>query len=347
MISRVQKFYAFLTRHRLWLADWNGANLRAPPLTHLHLIFFTGFLCQTLSPRGFMMTTYGSVCAYLSAVRAWARANNRPDPAIDPDTNLPHIRYLRFCKATKRRLGGKALTRKPLSPESLRAMLRLARIGAVVHGPVVLDLVAALLLAFFALLRVSEYTTPTKGAWFDTETHATRGDIQFVPSYDNCQHIVFTVKVSKNDQHRIGHELVIYPSTDPSFCPIAALKRLFSADPQPPSAPLFDFTRRATNQPARTRSMDRPAYIALFNATVVAAGLPVSATKTHSLRSGGASAMLRAGVATYVISKLGRWKSHCWERYVWASHFLIQQAHSRIGSALPLGATVDLDAVRR
>ena len=61
---------------------------------------------------------------------------------------------------------------------------------------------AALLLAFFALLRVSDHTTPTKGAWFDIETHASRGDIQFIPSLDDCQHVVFTVKVAKNDQHR-------------------------------------------------------------------------------------------------------------------------------------------------
>ena len=169
MTSRVKKFYAFLTRHRLWVADWNGGNLRVPTVSHLHLTFFIGFLCQTLSPRGFMMTTYGSVCAYLSSVRSWCRANNRPDPAIDLDTNLPNIRYLRFCKATKRRLGGKALTRQPLSPENLRLMLRLARLGTIAHGPVILDFVAALLLAFFALLRVSEYTTPSKDSWFDIE----------------------------------------------------------------------------------------------------------------------------------------------------------------------------------
>ena len=347
MISRVQKFYAFLTRHRLWVSDWNGGNLRVPPVSHLHLIFFIGFLCQTLSPRGFMMTTYGSVCAYLSSVRSWCRANNRPDPAIDPDTNLLHIRCLRFCKAVKRRLGGKALTRQPLSPENLRRMLRLARLGAIAHGPVILDFVAALLLAFFALLRVSEYTTPSKDSWFDIESHASRGDVQFIPSFDDCQHIVFTVKVAKNDQCRIGHELVMCPSADPSFCPVVALKRLFSADPQPQSAPLFDFTRRSTNNPGRARSMDHSAYMSLFNPAVVAAGLSVSATKTHSLRSGGASAMLRAGVSTHIISKLGRWKSHCWERYVWASHYLIRQAHSNLGSALPLSGPVDLDAVRR
>ena len=168
-MSRVQKFCAFLARHRLWVTDWNGGNLRVPTVSHLHLMFFIGFLCQTLSPRGFMMTTYGSVCAYLSSVRSWCRANNRPDPAIDPDTDLPNIRHLRVCKATKRRLGGKALTRQPLSPENLRLMLRLARLGTIAHGPVILDFVAALLLAFFALLRVSECITPSKDSWFDIE----------------------------------------------------------------------------------------------------------------------------------------------------------------------------------
>ena len=93
--------------------------------------------------------------------------------------------------------------------------------------------------------------------------------------------------------------------------------------------------------------MDHATCMSLFNATVVATGLSASATKTHFLRSGGASAMLRAGVATCVTAKLGRWKPHCWERHVWASHFLIQQAHSRVGSALPLSAPVDLDSVRR
>ena len=91
----------------------------------------------------------------------------------------------------------------------------------------------------------------------------------------------------------------------------------------------------------------QPQYIAIFNRVVIAAGLDVSATKTHSLRSGGATAMLRAGVPAYVITKLGRWKSACWQTYTWASHALVQHAHNALGTILPDNTPVDFDAVRR
>ena len=347
MISRVRKFYAFLTRHRLWTVDTNGQQ-QVPALTYETLVFYTGFLCQTLSPRGFMQTTYGSICAYLSAIRIWARSNGRPDPAIDQDTGGPHLRYIRYLKATKRELAGKAMTRKPLSVEHLRAMVLALRLGTVVHGPVVTDMVAAMLLAFFALLRVSECTVPTRtDLAFDPEVHATRGDIQFEPNIESPTSIRFRVKVSKTDQFRVGHDLVVFCSKDPSFCCVKALQRLYLEDPQPLDAPLFDFTCRRANRPVRNRSMDRPSYIKCFHAAVASVGLDSSSTKTHSLRSGGATAMLRAGVPTYVVSQLGRWKSHCWTHYVWASFHLVRTAHQLLGSDLPDSRPVDLDAVRR
>lgn len=36
---------------------------------------------------------------------------------------------------------------------------------------------------------------------------------------------------------------------------------------------------------------------------------------THSLRSGGATAMFEAGIADTVIKQLGRWKSDCYQAY--------------------------------
>ena len=83
-----------------------------------------------------------------------------------------------------------------------------------------------------------------------------------------------------------------------------------------------------------------------LNRAVISVGLDVSATKTHSLRTGGATAMLRAGVPAYVITRLGRWKSDCWQRYTWASHALAKHAHAAIGQHLPASGAVDLDAVR-
>ena len=226
-------------------------------------------------------------------------------------------------------------------------MVRMLQRGFIVSGPVISDMVAALLLAFWALLRVSEYTVPTKDTFFDASTYATRADVRFIPSTSNPRCMIFTVKVSKQDQFRVGHDLIVYPSADPRFCPVAAMRQLFIRDPQPPTAPLFDFNPRTSNVADRHRSMDLYQYIAIFNRVVIAAGLDVSATKTHSLRSGGATAMLRAGVPAYVITKLGRWKSACWQTYTWASHALVQHAHNALGTILPDNTPVDFDAVRR
>ena len=347
MLSKMRKFYAFLTRHQLWVHDWDGTNLRVPDVTLSLLVYYIAFLCQTLSPQGHLRTTCGSVCQCVSALRTWARANDRPDPALDFSTRLPHVRYLQFCKGTKRLLGGKAMTRIPLASAKLRQMGRSFLLGAIVQGPVVHDMVAALYLAFWALLRVSENTVPDRNTWFDATVHATRGDVIFVPNVEAPLCMTHTVKVSKTDQFRVGHDLVMYPSSDPSFCPLAAMRSLFFHDPQPASAPLFDFTVRPANPPGRPRSMARDLYVKLFNRVVTSVGLDLSSTMTHSLRSGGATAMLRAGVATHVVTRLGRWKSDCWTRYVWATHALVQQAHRLLGSFSTGTEPIDFEAVRR
>lgn len=36
---------------------------------------------------------------------------------------------------------------------------------------------------------------------------------------------------------------------------------------------------------------------------------------THSLRSGGATALVAQGVSVAAIKRLGRWRSDCWVRY--------------------------------
>jgi hypothetical protein len=45
------------------------------------------------------------------------------------------------------------------------------------------------------------------------------------------------------------------------------------------------------------------------------AGMDPRAYGTHSMRSGGATAMFGAGVDRLVIKHFGRWKSDCYEQY--------------------------------
>ena len=151
MVSCVNKFFAFLTRHRLCETDHQGLNATVPTFDWVTL-HHVAFLYQTLSPRGHMRTTCPSVCAHVSAIRTWARSNGRPDPALDPSTRLPHTKHIHSCKGTERRLGGKAMTRTPLSLTSLRRMITNLRLGTIVKGTVIFDMIAALPLAFFGLL---------------------------------------------------------------------------------------------------------------------------------------------------------------------------------------------------
>ena len=348
MTSCMRKFWMFLTRHRLWHTNVDGSNPVVPPLAAIHLIFYVGFILWTgeFKVGHGSHKSYASICQYASTLRTWCRTNERPDPAICPILGTPDMRYVRFMQSIKRRLAGRATRRKPMSLEKFKAAIMVIRYLVVPLGAERRDLLAAMLLAFFALLRVSEYTCPTKGEPFNPSIHATRGDIIFIPNMINPERITVEVKVSKTDQWRVGVTLPIYRSGDDEFCPVMALRDLFINDPQPLSAPLFDFTSRTQNAPHRQRSSYRGSYIALFNTVCTAIGLSSKEYQSHSLRSGGASAMLRAGIAPVIITKLGRWASFCWTRYTWASYHSVQQAHRSIAQDNPCNAPVDLNLVR-
>ena len=124
---------------------------------------------------------------------------------------------------------------------------------------------------------------------------------------------------------------------------------LFKEDPTAqPSDPLFDFTNRTFNsqRPSQSRSMSRTNYSIIFKALLTQVGISAEEIQFHSLRSGGATALLRAGVPPIIVTKLGRWKSWCWTTYTWATTHHIRQAHEALGSHLESSVPVDLDAIR-
>ena len=99
--------------------------------------------------------------------------------------------------------------------------------------------------------------------------------------------MTFEVKVSKTDQWRVGTTLILNRSGDDSFCPVMAMRRLFLCNPAADTAPLFDFTPRQSNLPARVRCPGRARYRALFHAACSAVGLNPDKAQPHSLRMGG------------------------------------------------------------
>ena len=59
---------------------------------------------------------------------------------------------------------------------------------------------------------------------------------------------------------------------------------------------------------------------ALLDRAAVAVGLPPDRMGTHSLRIGGASALLHAGVDIEMIKRMGRWVSDSFQRYLWEAN---------------------------
>jgi hypothetical protein len=165
---------------------------------------------------------------------------------------------------------------------------------------------AAVLLAFFGMLRVSEYTAPSIGH-FDPGLHLTVDDVQICWAR---QVALITLKSSKTDPFRVGVTLRI-GVTHNALCPVHALLR-FLVRRGGRLGPLFLF--------ADGRFLIRAHITDLLHRS-----LPFSrGFNTHSFRRGGASALAAAGQSPYVIQTLGRWKSDAYVTYVQLSdEFLV------------------------
>ena len=150
-------------------------------------------------------------------------------------------------------------------------------------------------LAFFGLLRVSEYTTP-KIHVFDKACHLLLKDITF--SRD-AVHV--HIKASKCDPFRQGCTITI-GQTNNILCPVLALKQYLLVRNKKPG-PLFTFQDGSYLTRHRVVQMLRRCFTDVN-------------LNTHSFRIGGASALAAAGVSDAQIQTIGRWRSNCFVRYL-------------------------------
>ena len=158
-------------------------------------------------------------------------------------------------------------------------------------------LLSAVLLAFFGLLRVSEYTSPTTSR--SDPNALNREDVSVNPTGNT---VSVHIKKSKTDPFRRGVTLRICAIPHP-LCPVQALHR-FLTRRGPSPGPLF----RYLNGSFLTRSRVR---------ALLARSLPhIANVNTHSFRRGGASALSDAGVEGHIIQILGRWKSDAYTEYI-------------------------------
>jgi hypothetical protein len=334
--SKVRKFIVFSQRHDLIDYDpgadrgVRGSARVNTPIDPVLLCFYLVWLTRN------GITTFESAGGYITALAAWCKARGGIDPRLDATTGLTDARYFRFYRGLKRSMGVPKPIRFPVTLWHL-AMLRAAAYRWLPRLQAA-NMIAATHLAFAGLLRISEFTSP---ADLNPLKHAQRRDVVFVPNMANPTHVLFTVKVSKTDQFRQSCVLTIARAADPDRCPVLALRALFTADVQPPSAPLFNFNPDRMPGRCAGASASRAKFTKLCSSLFAYAGINDMYLKPHSFRQGGATALLAAGAPSWVIRTMGRWRSDCWQIY---AHHNGEEIASFSG-AMFAGATTPIDYI--
>lgn len=317
--SKIKLYVAFAAYHGLLTRD-DSDNVHAPPPTPTLLIYYMAWLQK----RGH--TTFASIMAYITALCTFCKQKRWPNPRMDELGN-PDNRVFWIMRGLKRSMsvGGTATTRYPVTLYHIHHLL----LGAMALPQTQrANFKAAILLAFFGLLRVSEFTTD---ATVDVDRHALRRDIVFLPNIATTTHINFNIKASKCDQFREGVTITIPATHDHSTCPVRALQWLYTTDPQPADHPLFDFRRDGSPNRKTTRS----SFTALCNSLFTSQGISSMHLKPHSFRQGGATALVKAGAPPSIIKVIGRWKSDAWLAYCFTDTTEINSWLQRIATAPP------------
>ena len=197
-----------------------------------------------------------------------------------------------------RRIQGNRFTRPVRAPITWQLLQMICRFLVLTEAPFDRDmLLSAVLLAFFGLLRVSEYTSP---ALSRSDPNALNLDDVTVDTVRDVAKI--RIKKSKTDPFRIGVTLRICGISHP-LCPVKALRRFLVRRGSSPG-PLFIYSNGAFLTRSRVRDL-------------LVRSLPhIENINTHSFRRGGASALSDAGVEGHVIQILGRWKSDAYTKYI-------------------------------
>ncbi len=251
--------------------------------------------------------TFSTLRVKVNAVNYYFALYHLPPPGIASGVRM----VLRGIQQLSK---GRSGSKRPISVDLLRSIHQFlfSRTNSTtwVKHTVIWGVIA---LSYFFLLRTSEITLTTKNNKLpfiltrnqvfvrDRHGRATR-------SFKKARSIGIFLSGAKNDPDSIGSMRVLEKSGDPIICPVKAvleLKRVTKQIPQ--GEPLCMFSK---HEGITRREVDR-----VIKKTVACKGGRPSNYSTHSLRSGGATTMYKAGVEPMTIQQLGRWKSDTYKLY--------------------------------
>ncbi len=181
---------------------------------------------------------------------------------------------------------------------------------------------AAFSLAFFGMLRISEFTAPSV-AGFNHRIQATRDCVELGKG-----HYTFLIRKSKTDQLQQGGKVYIRESGG-HLCPVKAMRRYLKSRKHHlhDKDPLFTFS---DHKPLTRHSCLR--HLRYFARK---AGYVPQRFNTHSFRIGAATHAAHniMGMPSHHIKLLGRWRSTAYQRYTRSCASTIRKAASHLASS--------------
>jgi hypothetical protein len=174
----------------------------------------------------------------------------------------------------------------------------------------------AVVLAFFFMLRVGEFAAQDQKTWI--EYILLREQLKF---YKKGKEVAWHEEPDEIGLHCSGEKVSSEPwfrnhfTTGQELCPVKAAVLWFSltAHKVAASAPLFMIP--AENQTQKGAMLTRMDIARAVTAAAIKNGQKGASFGSHSLRIGGATALLRCGASSDVVKLLGRWKSDAFRIY--------------------------------
>ena len=270
------------------------------------LIDYCTFLAGVLGQQG------GTVKTSLFAIRYRHLVQGFLGPLL-------HRQRLWGVIAGIERLSRKILRKHPVTTR----MLLWLREWLLDSGYSVSDVVvlwAALAPALFYLLRVSEYLVQLEKTWsWDRVLHGDDVVPQLngtpVRSFCDAEEVAVYIKGSKTDQYNQGCVRNHHRGSS-ELCPVAAWEEYEQHYPErlhgsERHLPIFRF---ADGRPVSREHIQRLLRLAAHACSVAPENI-----SSHSLRSGGATAMFHVRRDLEVVKRYGRWVSDAFHAYLWES----------------------------
>ncbi len=193
-------------------------------------------------------------------------------------------------------------TRLPITPKHLEMFYDLLQPESSTNFDNVM-LWAAICLAYFGFLRVSEFTSDQQS---HPGTHLSPGDIKFVPSFEEPQYGIVYLKKSKTDPYGNGTSVTVTRSNS-KICAVKALQ-LYLARRKFNEGPMFFFMSGEFLTPQK--------FTKEIRSLLSKSGQEPNDYASHSFRIGAATAAANANLPEWLIKMMGRWTSDCYQRYI-------------------------------